>query len=51
MQVTTPAQFVWTAKTWYDYQPKVIYGNGDGTVNLRSLKVCLDWRTKQGQMV
>ncbi|CAH8591563.1 unnamed protein product [Schistosoma turkestanicum] len=25
--------------------PRVIYGNGDGTVNLRSLKVCAKWPT------
>ncbi len=50
-QVSTPAQFVYTDSTWYDYQPTVIGGDGDGTVNLRSLHVCKDWKSKQSQPV
>lgn len=31
--------------------PKLIYGDGDGTVNIRSLEACLKWRTFQNQPV
>ena len=31
--------------------PKLIYGDGDGVVNLRSLEGCLRWRSTQKQEV
>lgn len=31
--------------------PELIYGDGDGTVNIRSLEACLKWRTLQTQPV
>ncbi|XP_035211136.1 phospholipase A2 group XV-like [Stegodyphus dumicola] len=31
--------------------PKLIYGDGDGTVNIRSLQACLQWQGKQKQKV
>ncbi|VVC25828.1 Lecithin:cholesterol/phospholipid:diacylglycerol acyltransferase,Alpha/Beta hydrolase fold [Cinara cedri] len=34
----------------YKY-PKLVYGNGDGTVNLRSLEGCNYWRSMQKQKV
>ena len=30
-----------------DVYPGIVYGDGDGTVNLRSLKGCLRWKNKQ----
>merc|ERR1719348_303081 len=32
-------------------EPSLIKGDGDGTVNIRSLQGCLKWRTKQTQPV
>ncbi|KAL3085041.1 hypothetical protein niasHS_010110 [Heterodera schachtii] len=42
--VDTPDQFQW-AHNWFfpDYQPYIRYGDGDGTVNIRSLEVCERW--------
>uniref|UniRef100_A0A914GV13 Uncharacterized protein n=1 Tax=Globodera rostochiensis TaxID=31243 RepID=A0A914GV13_GLORO len=42
--VDTPEQFEWT-HSWFfpDYQPYIRYGDGDGTVNRRSLEVCERW--------
>uniref|UniRef100_A0A1B6CCH8 Group XV phospholipase A2 n=1 Tax=Clastoptera arizonana TaxID=38151 RepID=A0A1B6CCH8_9HEMI len=34
----------------YGY-PNFVYGDGDGTVNLRSLEGCLQWKTQQKQPV
>jgi len=30
-----------------DNKPKISFGNGDGTVNIRSLEGCLEWRGRQ----
>lgn len=40
--VDTPDALRYTGKgpTWMDSQPTVVPGNGDGTVNLRSLQGC-----------
>ena len=38
--------FKWSDKSWYDNQPDVDYGDGDGTVNMRSLLGCLRWQGK-----
>lgn len=37
--------------TWLDGYPTLIYGDGDGTVNKRSLEGCLHWRPLQKQKV
>ena len=49
--VKTPAAFKYTKKQWFDYQPDVVWGDGDGTVNIRSLNGCLRWQGKQKQKV
>jgi lysophospholipase-3 len=36
---------------WPDSQPNVRTDDGDGTVNIRSLKGCLRWQGKQNQTV
>ena len=40
--------FKYTNKMWFDDQPDVVNGDGDGTVNLRSLHGCLRWQGKNG---
>ncbi|XP_035678867.1 phospholipase A2 group XV-like [Branchiostoma floridae] len=50
-KVKTPHQFSYTAKEFPDLQPTVIYGDGDGTVNLNSARGCLRWRDQQKQPV
>jgi len=48
----TPGALVYTSKkTWFDYGPSVITDDGDGTVNLRSLRGCLRWSGKQSAPV
>lgn len=37
--------------TWYDSQPDVIFDDGDGTVNIRSLIACQQWSKVQTQKV
>lgn len=37
--------------TWLDGYPTLLNGDGDGTVNLRSLQGCLNWRTLQKQKI
>lgn len=37
--------------TWLDGTPTLINGDGDGTVNRRSLEGCLHWQTMQKQKV
>ncbi len=49
--VNTPQRLIYSQKQWYDYQPDVEFGDGDGTVNIRSLRACLDWRRKQKQPI
>jgi len=46
--VPTAEALVYTSNTtnWMDVQPKLIQGDGDGTVNTRSLTACQRW---QGQ--
>ena len=38
-------------KAFPDSQPRIFYGDGDGTVNARSLKGCLRWQGQQSQGV
>lgn len=41
--IDTPETFEWS-KSWFpDYQPSTNYGDGDGTVNRRSLEACGKW--------
>lgn len=51
MNVKTPAAFKYSKKQWSDYQPDVVWGDGDGTVNIRSLYGCLRWQGKQKQKI
>uniref|UniRef100_A0A914DB15 Uncharacterized protein n=1 Tax=Acrobeloides nanus TaxID=290746 RepID=A0A914DB15_9BILA len=41
--VNTPEKLTWAKGYFPDYQPTVIYGDGDGTVNRRSLEACKAW--------
>ena len=45
-KVQTPESFNYTQAQWHDAQPNVVFGDGDGTVNLRSLLGCLRWADK-----
>ncbi|KAK2193876.1 hypothetical protein NP493_5g17110 [Ridgeia piscesae] len=49
--VKTPAAFHYSKKQWFDHQPGVVWGDGDGTVNIRSLHGCLRWQGKQKQKI
>ncbi len=51
INVKTSAAFKYSKSQWPDKQPDVIYGDGDGTVNLRSLHGCLRWSNQQQQKV
>ncbi|KHN84473.1 Group XV phospholipase A2 [Toxocara canis] len=46
--VSTPEVLQWRKKDFPDYQPKVTFGDGDGTVNLRSLDACSRWIGNNG---
>lgn len=37
--------------TWLSDYPTLIYGDGDGTVNRRSLEGCLHWQNLQKQKI
>lgn len=37
--------------TWLSDYPTLVYGDGDGTVNRRSLEGCLHWQNLQKQKV
>lgn len=52
VQMKTPAGFIWNKqKNFPDTQPSVVYGDGDGTVNLRSLHGYRHWIGKQKQPI
>merc|ERR1712168_1489260 len=51
VNVPTPESFVYDERTWYNQQPDVINGDGDGTVNLRSAEGCVRWSEQQEQPV
>ncbi|CAH1778953.1 unnamed protein product [Owenia fusiformis] len=51
IKVQTPASFKYSAKQWPDRQPDTIYGDGDGTVNQRSLYGFKRWQSKQKQKI
>ena len=44
----TPVQFVYT-DDYPDYFDHVKFGDGDGTVSVRSSQACLQWKSKQNQ--
>ena len=43
----TPLTFIYGPGQFPDTDPTVVYGDGDGTVNINSLKSCEQWKTKQ----
>ncbi|KAL9954753.1 hypothetical protein ACROYT_G042327 [Oculina patagonica] len=45
--VNTAARFVFGEKKFPDARPHVVYGDGDGTVNRRSLEACSKWSQRQ----
>lgn len=45
--VSTPATFIYSNKTWHEGCPNTTYDNGDGTVNMKSLLGCLRFKQKQ----
>lgn len=49
--VPTPEKFVYGADEFPDTFPKTLFGDGDGTVNIRSLKACQSFVGKQKQKV
>ena len=42
-KVLTPEKLSWAKGYFPDYQPVIVYGDGDGTVNRRSLEACKMW--------
>ena len=44
----TPESFIYNA-SFPDVDPEIMRGDGDGTVNLRSSEVCLQWSQEQSQ--
>ncbi|GBP70031.1 Group XV phospholipase A2 [Eumeta japonica] len=46
--ITTVEKLVYKPGTWLDGYPTLALGNGDGTVNLRSLSACEHWRKRRG---
>ena len=49
--IDTMNKLVYNKGSFPDSQPHVVYGDGDGTVNLRSLQSCLQWKGKQSQEI
>ncbi|CAG9864368.1 unnamed protein product [Phyllotreta striolata] len=49
--VQTVEKLYYKPGTFLDGYPTLLYGDGDGTVNRRSLEGCLQWRTLQKQKV
>ena len=49
--VPTPEQFVYGKDEFPDTFPETLFGDGDGTVNIRSLKACHSFVGKQKQQV
>ncbi|XP_054164814.1 phospholipase A2 group XV-like [Oppia nitens] len=47
----TMHKLVYNKGKFPDSQPHIVYGDGDGTVNLKSLEACKDWQNKQKQKV
>ena len=49
--VSTPEKFVYGTDEFPDTFPKTLFGDGDGTVNIRSLQACHSFVGKQKQPV
>lgn len=49
--VSTPEVYLYEGDSFPDQQPHIKYGNGDGTVNERSLRSCEMWKGKQDKSV
>jgi lysophospholipase-3 len=47
INVKTPGSFKYSVSQWFNDQPEVIWDQGDGTVNIRSLRGCLRWQSQQ----
>lgn len=47
MDVDTPLNFTYGPGEFPDTQPKTFTGNGDGSVNIDSLKACSRWKDQQ----
>ena len=45
--VDTAARFIFNEGEFPDTQPSISYGDGDGTVNKRSLEACSKWSQRQ----
>jgi len=43
----TAESFTFGEGEFPDTQPKITYGDGDGTVNIRSLQACSKWKQRQ----
>ncbi|KAK9888719.1 hypothetical protein WA026_000945 [Henosepilachna vigintioctopunctata] len=50
-EVDTVERLYYKPGTWLDGYPSLIMGNGDGTVNLRSLQGCAHWQNFQKQKI
>ncbi|KAH0534846.1 phospholipase A2 group XV-like [Cotesia glomerata] len=51
VNVSTVERLYYKPGVTLDSYPQLILGDGDGTVNLRSLEGCLYWKTKQKQKI
>ncbi|GFQ96262.1 phospholipase A2 group XV [Trichonephila clavata] len=49
--ISTPDKLDYSNPKDFPYSPKLSFGNGDGTVNARSLEACSRWQGKQKQPV
>ena len=49
--IDTPEKFLYATDEFPDTFPKTIFGDGDGTVNIRSLQACHSFVGKQKQQV
>ena len=43
----TAESFTFSEGEFPDTQPKITYGDGDGTVNIRGLQACSKWKQRQ----
>jgi lysophospholipase-3 len=50
-KVNTPEYLDYGTGHFPDSKPKVKYGDGDGTVNLLSLRTCLEWNGRQKERI
>lgn len=51
VNVSTVEKLYYKPGTWLDGYPTLIYGDGDGTVNRRSLEGCQHWQSLQKQPI